>query len=187
MCLGYSIRKQSCSCAQVKLKEPSLIWRCFSTMNECFRQETYYGILRSLINTIKIVNGHSFPLIFFLIVFGVLWYQKAPFDTEFFTVAFVLISYLRHTYLHGFANAFVNLSQYFVAVKRIQVESWFVRDKCWFSFNCLNKKEFLLSAEHHHSQLQLICHNAENEHDLKLEINRMSSQWTVNCFEFPID
>ena len=73
----------------------------------------------------KIVNGYSFPLIFFLIVFGLLWYQRTPFNIEFFTIAFVLISYLRLTYLHGFANSFINLSRYWVAVRRIQVDIHF--------------------------------------------------------------
>jgi hypothetical protein len=88
-----------------------------------FRQETYYVICQSLVNTIKIVNGQAFPSTFFLVIFGLLWCRRAPFDTDFFTIAFVLISYLRHTYLHNFSNATVNLSQYWVAANRIEVKS----------------------------------------------------------------
>ncbi len=87
-----------------------------------FRRETCYVICQSLVNTIKIVNGHAFPSIFFLVIFGLLWYRRAPFDTDFFTIAFVLISYLRHTYLHNFSNATINLSQYWVAANRIEVK-----------------------------------------------------------------
>ncbi len=68
------------------------------------------------------MNGYSFPSIFFLIIFGLLWYRQAQFDTDFFIIAFVLISYLRHTYLRGFAASCVDLLQYWVAVQRIQVE-----------------------------------------------------------------
>ena len=80
-------------------------------------------ICQSLINTIKIVNGQAFPSMFFLIIFGLLWFRQVPFDTEFFTIAFVLISYLRHTYLHNFPNACLSLSQYWVAAERIEVRS----------------------------------------------------------------
>jgi hypothetical protein len=90
-----------------------------------FRRETYYVICQSLVNTIKIVNGQAFPSIFFLVIFGLLWYRRAPFDTEFFTIAFVLISYLRHTYLHNFSNATTHLSQYWVASNRIEVQKLF--------------------------------------------------------------
>ncbi len=90
-----------------------------------FRRETYYVICQSLVNTIKIVNGQAFPSTFFLVIFGLLWYRRAPFDTDFFTIAFVLISYLRHTYLHNFSNANTNLSQYWVASNRIKVYSQF--------------------------------------------------------------
>jgi hypothetical protein len=86
------------------------------------KRETFYVICQSLINTIKIVNGQTFPSTFFLVIFGLLWYRRTPFDTDFFTIAFVLISYLRHTYLHNFSNACINLSQYWVASDRIEVE-----------------------------------------------------------------
>lgn len=86
-----------------------------------FRRETFYVICQSLVNTVKIANGQTFPSTFFLVIFGLLWYQKAAFDTDFFTIAFVLVSYLRHTYLHNFSSACTNLSQYWVASKRIEV------------------------------------------------------------------
>ncbi|CAF4333742.1 unnamed protein product, partial [Rotaria magnacalcarata] len=38
----------------------------------------------------------------------------------FFTIAFVLIYYLRHTYLHEFTTSCVNISQYWVSVRHIQ-------------------------------------------------------------------
>jgi len=86
-----------------------------------FRRETYYVICQSLMNTIKIVNGQIFPSTFFLIIFGLLWYRRVPFDTDFFTIAFVLISYLRHTYVNNFSSSTTNLAQYWVAADRIEV------------------------------------------------------------------
>ena len=85
------------------------------------RREMYFVICQSFLNTVKIVNGQAFPSIFFLVIFGLLWSQRAPFDTDFFTIAFVLISYLRHTYLHNFSSACTNLSQYWAASNRIEV------------------------------------------------------------------
>ena len=85
------------------------------------RRETFYVICQSIANIVKIVNGQTFPYAFFLVIFGLLWYQTASFDTEFFTIAFVLISYLRNTYLNNFSSAFTNLTQYWVAAKRIEV------------------------------------------------------------------
>ena len=95
------------------------------------RRETFYVICQSFVNTVKIVNGQAFPAIFFLVIFGLLWSQRAPFDTDFFTIAFVLISYLRHTYLHNFSAACTNLTQYWAASNRIEVRD---RRSLFFSF-----------------------------------------------------
>ncbi|CAF0978874.1 unnamed protein product [Rotaria sordida] len=125
-------------------------------------QETTYFILQSLVNTAKIVNGQTFPSTFFLIIFGLLWYRRAPFDTDFFTIAFVLISYLRHTYLHNMSNAYTNLSQYWAASNRI--------------------KEFLMCDEYNRSNAIAYHSKTENEESESLYINvqQVSSNWEEN-------
>ncbi|CAF3314691.1 unnamed protein product, partial [Rotaria socialis] len=127
------------------------------------RKETFYVILKSLMNTVKIVNGYSFSLIFFLIVFGLLWYRRAPFNTDFFTIAFVLISYLRHTYLHGFATSCVNISQYWVAVQRIQ--------------------EFLNAGEFNQQKMIVIENEFNSENKLTVDIQNLSSTWESSSFQ----
>ncbi|CAF1514132.1 unnamed protein product [Adineta steineri] len=123
------------------------------------KRETFYVICQSLVNTIKIVNGQTFPSTFFLIIFGLLWYRRAPFDTDFFTIAFVLISYLRHTYLHNFSNACVNLSQYWVACDRIE--------------------KFLLCDEYNRSNA--INYDLNNENDSSgIDVEQVSSSWEKN-------
>ncbi|CAF3673694.1 unnamed protein product [Rotaria sordida] len=121
------------------------------------RKETFYVILKSLMISVKIVNGYSFSLIFFLIVFGLLWYRRAPFNTDFFTIAFVLISYLRHTYLHGFATSCINLSQYWVAVQRIQA--------------------FLTVDEYNQSKMIIMQNEFNNKDKLTIDIQNLSSNW----------
>ncbi|UJR31942.1 hypothetical protein I4U23_019415 [Adineta vaga] len=126
------------------------------------RRETFYVICQSVAYTIKIVNGQTFPSTFFLVIFGLLWYQKATFDTDFFTIAFVLISYLRHTYLNNFSNAFINLSQYWVASKRIE--------------------NFLLSDEYNRSNAityDLKLENQEND-SCDVDVQQVSSCWEKN-------
>ncbi|CAF2098508.1 unnamed protein product [Rotaria magnacalcarata] len=127
------------------------------------RKETFYVILKSLMNSVKIVNGYSFSLIFFLIVFGLLWYRRATFNTDFFTIAFVLISYLRHTYLHGFATSCVNLSQYWVAVQRIQ--------------------EFLSAGEFNQQKMVAIENEFDSENKLTIDIQNLSSIWESSSFQ----
>ncbi|CAF0969687.1 unnamed protein product [Rotaria sordida] len=126
------------------------------------RKETFYVILKSLMISVKIVNGYSFSLIFFLIVFGLLWYRRAPFNTDFFTIAFVLISYLRHTYLHGFATSCINLSQYWVAVQRIQA--------------------FLTVDEYNQSKMIIMQNEFNNKDKLTIDIQNLSSNWENASF-----
>ncbi|CAF0920469.1 unnamed protein product [Rotaria sordida] len=126
------------------------------------RKETFYVILKSLMISVKIVNGYSFSLIFFLIVFGLLWYRRAPFNTDFFTIAFVLISYLRHTYLHGFATSCINLSQYWVAVQRIQA--------------------FLTVDEYNQSKMIIMQNEFNNKDKLTIDIQNLSSNWENSSF-----
>ncbi|CAF0882686.1 unnamed protein product [Rotaria sp. Silwood1] len=121
------------------------------------RKETFYVILKSVVNSVKIVNGYSFSLIFFLIIFGLLWYRRAPFNTDFFTIAFVLIFYLRHTYLHGFANSCVNLAQYWVAVQRIQA--------------------FLTADEYNQPKMIIMQNEFNNQNILTIDIQNLSSSW----------
>lgn len=87
-----------------------------------FRKEMSNVICQSIVRTIVIVNGQAFSSIFFLVVFGLLWYRRAPFDTDFFTIAFVLISYLRQTYSHVFPISVISLSQCWAASNRIEVQ-----------------------------------------------------------------
>ncbi|CAF0879243.1 unnamed protein product [Adineta ricciae] len=127
------------------------------------RRETFYVICQSIANTVKIVNGQAFPNAFFLVIFGLLWYQKATFDTEFFTIAFVLISYLRNTYLNNFSSAFTNLTQYWVAAKRIE--------------------DFLLSEEYDRSAAITYDLNSEStENDgCAVDVRQVSSYWETNA------
>ncbi|CAM4809475.1 unnamed protein product [Rotaria magnacalcarata] len=122
------------------------------------KQETVYIILQSLVNTVKIVNAASFASTFFLVIFGLLWYRGAPFDTDFFTIAFVLISYLRHTYLHNFSSAFTNLSQYWVASSRIT--------------------KFLLCDEYNRSNAVSYDLKNENAH---IDVENIASSWENNA------
>ncbi|CAF2646337.1 unnamed protein product [Rotaria sp. Silwood2] len=126
------------------------------------KQETNYVIIQSLVNTIKIVNGQAFPQTFFLVIFGLLWYRRAPFDTDFFTIAFVLISYLRHTYLHNFSSACTNLSQYWVASNRIE--------------------KFLICDEYGRSNAITYDLKTDNEEidSLYINVKQVSSSWEEN-------
>ncbi|CAF0816486.1 unnamed protein product [Didymodactylos carnosus] len=128
------------------------------------RIETYYIIFQSLMTSVKIVNGQAFAAIFFLQIFGLLWYKQIPFDTEFFTIAFVLISYLRHTFLHNFSGVCVNLSQYWAAAKRIQ--------------------DFLLLEEYHRSNAikEKTTLTSSDETKLYLETEHLSASWENASF-----
>ena len=141
------------------------------------RKEITYLIWQSFVNTIKIVNGYSFPSIFFLITFGLLWYRQAQFDTDFFIIAFVLISYLRHTYLHGFATSCTNLLQYWIAVQRIQVK---ISINSYQISNLYLIQTFLLSDEHPPSKMT-IQSECKDQTSITVDVQHLRATWEVEA------
>ncbi len=70
---------------------------------------------------IELILSHSYISIVYVLIYGAMWSFNIKFDTKFFTISYVLLSYMRQSSVNHFNFAFRDLLNFMAAEKRIRV------------------------------------------------------------------